>query len=150
MRRTDRQLSTEDAISILRDAEFGVLSTISKNGVPYGVPLSYCLIEKYIYFHSATEGHKINNITENSKVSFCAVKNTRVLPEKFGTKYESVIVSGMASEVFSEEKQLALEGLLSKYSSEYFQEGLKYIQNLNDRTRVFKISMDTISGKARR
>lgn len=150
MRRTDRQLSTEEAISILHDAEFGVLSTISENGVPYGVPLSYCLIEKHIYFHSAIEGHKINNITENPKVSFCAVRNTRVLPEKFGTKYESVIVSGMASEVFSKEKQLALEGLLSKYSSDFFQEGLKYIQNLNDRTRVFKISIDTISGKARR
>jgi nitroimidazol reductase NimA-like FMN-containing flavoprotein (pyridoxamine 5'-phosphate oxidase superfamily) len=150
MRRTDRQLSTEDAISILRDAEFGVMSTISENQAPYGVPLNFCLIEKHIYFHCAIEGHKITNITENPKVSFCAVGNTCVIPEEFDTKYESVIVSGIAIEVFSKEKQIALEGLLSKYSPKHFQKGLKYIQNLYDKTRIFKISIDTISGKARK
>ena len=149
MRRADRQLSTEDAISILRDAEFGIMSAISDNQTPYGVPLSFCLIGKHIYFHSATEGHKITSITANPSVSFCAVGSTCVIPGEFGIKYESVIISGIATEVLSKEKQIALEGLLSKYAPKHFQEGLKYMQRLYDRTRVFKISIDTISGKAR-
>lgn len=51
---------------------------------------------------------------------------------------------------FDEEKQLALEGLLAKYSAEYRLEGLNYIRAKGERTRVFRIGIDSICGKARR
>jgi hypothetical protein len=44
---------------------------------------------------------------------------------------------------------LALEGLIHKYSQNFVSEGLKYIEKFNDKTRVFKISIESISGKAR-
>lgn len=83
------------------------------------------------------------------KVSFCVVGHTEVMPEKFGTRYESCIVHGLASEAFGEEKQMALEGLIRKYSGAFFEEGLTYIEKSGDRTRVFKISIKSVSGKAR-
>ena len=101
-------------------------------------------------FHCATEGHKINNLPDNAKVSFCVVGEVRILPAEFATNYESCIVRGMASEVFDAEKQSALEELLHKYSHAYFAEGLKYIDKLTKATRVFKIAMDEVTGKARR
>jgi nitroimidazol reductase NimA-like FMN-containing flavoprotein (pyridoxamine 5'-phosphate oxidase superfamily) len=113
------------------------------------VPLNFCIINDCIYFHCAVEGQKIDNIKQNKFVSFCAVGNTELLPDKFGTKYESVIVSGEVEEVFDMNKQMAMEGLLHKYSSEFFDKGIKYIEGLRDKTRVFKIAINTLTGKAR-
>ncbi len=150
LRREDRAITKEEAIALLNKAEYGVLSTVSENGKPYGVPLNFCLIDQCIYFHCAVEGQKIDNITQNKFVSFCAVGNTQVLPGQFGTKYESVIVSGEVEEVFDTTKQIALEGLLYKYSPEFIDKGLKYIMGLREKTRVFKISIDKLTGKARK
>jgi uncharacterized protein len=150
MRRKDRMITDPEIFSILEKGEYGVLSSVSSNGEPYGVPLNYCLMDQCIYFHCAVEGRKINNINDNPKVSFCVVGKTEILPDKFGTNYESCIVQGSASESFGEEKQLALEGLIHKYSASFLSEGLKYIEKLRDKTRVFKISIESISGKARR
>lgn len=150
MRRKDRQVTEAEAVSILENGEYGVLSTASPKNEPYGVPLNYCVISNYLYFHCAREGRKLDHIEANPKVSFCVVGATRVLPDQFGTKYECSIVEGSASEAFGAEKQRALEGLLHKYSEAYFSEGLKYIERLRDQTRVFKIAMESVSGKARR
>jgi len=150
LRRKDRAITEEEAIALLNTAEYGVLSTVSENGEPYGVPLNFCVIDHCVYFHCAVEGQKIDNIKQNKSVSFCAVGNTEIMPDKFGTKYESVIVSGEAEEVFDINKQHALEGLLHKYSPEFIDKGIKYIEDLNEKTRVFKITINKLTGKARR
>ena len=51
MRRNDRQLNTEDTLSILEQGEYGILSTVSADGIPYGVPVSYTYFNQCIYFH---------------------------------------------------------------------------------------------------
>jgi nitroimidazol reductase NimA-like FMN-containing flavoprotein (pyridoxamine 5'-phosphate oxidase superfamily) len=144
IRRKDRALQEEEGVALLTKAEFGVLSTSSSDGEPYGVPISYCIINTSIYFHSAMEGHKIDNINTNKSVSFCVVGKTEILPDSFGTKYESVIVSGRAEEVFEQEKQDALEGLLHKYCSEFIDNGKKYIDAMREKTKVFKIAISKI------
>ena len=150
LRRKDRAIMEEEAMALLSSAEYGVLSTVSDNGQPYGVPLNFCVIGRCIYFHCAIEGRKINNIKHNNSVSFCTVGNTEILPDQFGTKYESAIVSGEIEEVFDDNKQIALEGLLHKYSSGFFDKGLKYIEALGEKTRAFKITIRSLSGKARK
>ncbi len=150
MRRTDREINQEEALDILKRAEYGVLSTISADNLPYGFPIHFCILSNSIYIHCANEGHKIDNFTLNKNVSFCVVGDTCVLPEKFATQYESAIVSGSISEVFESEKLKALKGLLQKYSKNHFEKGLKYIAAAKEKTRVFKIVIETISGKARR
>ncbi len=150
LRRKDRAITEEEAIALLNKAEYGVLSTAAENGKPYGVPLNFCVINHCIYFHCAVEGQKIDNIKQNKFVSFCVVGNTELLPDKFGTKYESVIVSGEVEEVFDMNKQLVLEGLLHKYSPEFIDKGIKYIEDLNEKTRVFKITINKLTGKARK
>lgn len=73
-----------------------------------------------------------------------------MLPDKFATRYESVIVIGRAAEVFDGEKLLGLKGLLPRYSAGFIAEGLDYITAKGAQTRVFRVSIDSISGKARR
>jgi nitroimidazol reductase NimA-like FMN-containing flavoprotein (pyridoxamine 5'-phosphate oxidase superfamily) len=150
MRRQDRAIGEKEALDLLSEAEYAVLSTVNENGAPYGVPLNFCVIKDCIYFHCAAEGQKIDNILRNRLVSFCVVGNTEVLPGKFSTKFASAIVSGTAEEVFALDKQLALEGLLKKYSAEYFDKGKKYIVAAEGKTRVFKIIIKELTGKARK
>jgi len=149
-RRQDRTIGKEEARGLLERAEYGILSTTGADGLPYGIPVSYCVIGDGIYFHCAVEGRKLNNIAQNPQVSFCVVGKTNVLPDKFSTQYESTVLSGTASAVFDSEKQQGLEGLLHKYSVGFYEKGLKYIEALDHKTKVYRIRIDTISGKARR
>ncbi len=148
MRRHDRAISEKEALNLLNEAEYAVLSTVDENGDPYGVPLNFCVVEGCIYFHCAAEGRKIYNILSNRSVSFCVVGDTQVLPGKFSTKFASTIVSGDSEEVFDLEKQLALEGLLKKYSADFMDKGKKYIVEVEEKTRVFKITIKELTGKA--
>ncbi len=150
MRRKDRAVSDKEAIEILHRAEYGVLSMMGLDGEPYGAPLSFCYVNKSVYFHSANEGHKLDCIQENARVSFCAVGKTEIIPEEFTTNYESTIVFGQIEEALGDDKQVGLEGLVKKYSGDWFERGLEYIKKDDKKMRVFKINIDAISGKARK
>lgn len=150
MRRKDRELSKEEAYELLNRCEYGVLSTMNPDGYPYGVPLDYVYEDNAIYFHCASEGHKLENIYSNLNVSFCVVNDVQLLPSDFSTKYKSVIVFGKAKEVKEEEKRKGLVLLLEKYSKDYMMEGGKYIQAMWDKTKVIKIDIEHISAKGKK
>jgi nitroimidazol reductase NimA-like FMN-containing flavoprotein (pyridoxamine 5'-phosphate oxidase superfamily) len=150
MRRQDRKIDNPEAIAILEAGQYGILSTTGSNGYAYGVPISYTYSNGSIYFHCATEGQKLDNINHNNKVSFCVVGATTLLPRSFSVNYESVVAFGKALEVFENEKQQALEAIIAKYSPAFTKEGLAYIKNSSGDTRIFKIEIEHMTGKARR
>lgn len=150
LRRKDREISKEEALTLLNNCEYGILSTAYKNGEPYGIPLSYCVSDDSIYFHCAVEGKKLEIFKQNNFVSFCVVGSTEILPDIFSTKFESVIVSGKIEEVFKDEKQIGLEVLLHKYSPKFLDEGIAYIAKATKKTKVFRISITSLTGKARK
>ncbi|MEL7610223.1 MAG: pyridoxamine 5'-phosphate oxidase family protein [Bacillota bacterium] len=149
MRRKDRRLSEEDAMAILLNGEYGVLSTVGGDGTPYGVPVSYAVGEGKIYIHGTAEGgKKARNIEGNPKVCLTVVGKTEVLPEKFSTKYESAIVFGTAA--LSQTPEAGLQLLMDKYSSRFKETGMKYLQKAMPETAVYEICIEKITGKARR
>ena len=148
MRRKDREILSKQLEEILFYGEYGTLSTISENGYPYIVPLSYVYYDKCIYFHCAKEGHKLENIKLNNKVSFCVVTDTEVLPSKFSTKYKSVIAFGTASEVTDNLKENILIQLIDKYSKDFLDKGKKYIEKARENTKIIKIDIQHMTGKA--
>jgi hypothetical protein len=150
MRRKDRAISIEEARSLLQSAEYGVLSMACPDGVPYGIPLNFALADDSIYFHCAPEGRKIELFSANARVSFCVVGKTKVLPANFGTEYESAIATGSVTELSGDGKRQALVLLVGKYSPDYVREGLEYIDKLIDKTKVFRIRLESITGKARK
>ncbi len=148
MRRKEKQLSNELSMEILKNAEYGMLSTISSNGYPYVTPLNFVFHNKSIYFHSAVTGHKIDNIETYDKVSFCVTRNIEILSEKFDTSYESIIIFGKAHVVEETERDEALLMLIHKYSKNFLEEGKKYIKKESVATKVVKIEINHITGKA--
>lgn len=148
MRRADKAIGYDESMRILEKGEHGVLSTIGEDGYPYGVPVSYAMLNGNIYFHCASDGHKLDNLVYNPKVSFCVVGDTEIIPSKFSTNYESVIVFGKAYEVHGEEKTEALLSLLNKYSKDFLDSGKAYMERDRDITTVIKISIEHLTGKA--
>lgn len=150
MRRKDRQLSAEEAMEILANGEYGVLSTFGEE-YPYGVPVNYALADNAIYIHGSIEnGQKGENIALNENVCFTVVGKTEVLASKFAEKYESVIVLGKAEAVEDGAKEKALEALIDKYSPEFREAGMQYIHAAKDQTGVYRIVIRQVTGKARR
>lgn len=92
MRRKDRELPVELIPEVMEQALFGTLSTVNKDGVPYSLPISYVYDGKAVYVHGTTTGQKIDNIMANPNVSFSVVTDVETLPDKFSTKYKSVII----------------------------------------------------------
>lgn len=149
MRRKDKAMQDGAIIGLLQNGEYGVLSTVDGNEQPYGVPLNYVLMNNCIYFHCALEGHKLDNLAANRKVSFCVVGRTKVLPAEFSTEFESVIVFGRASVIEGEERYQALNALIEKYSPEFVSEGSAYIEKFDSQTNLVRIEIQQMTGKAK-
>jgi len=149
MRRKDRQVFDNLVTEILESGEYGVLSVFGENGYPYGVPVNYVYMDDSIFFHCAKTGHKLDAIRDESKVSFCVVTDTELIPEDFSTKFKSAIAFGSASIIEGNEKKLALLELIKKYSKDFIEKGRDYVKKEQSGTVIVKISIDHITGKAR-
>lgn len=149
MRRIERQMNEMESLELLKKCDYGILSTCGEDNQPYGVPLSYVVIGKDIYFHCAGVGTKLDNISVNDKVCFSVVGKTKVLQDQFSTEYESVIVFGHAIKLTEEEKYEPLMEFLKKYSPEFIKEGQLYIDKAKGKTTIIKIESYSLSGKHR-
>jgi nitroimidazol reductase NimA-like FMN-containing flavoprotein (pyridoxamine 5'-phosphate oxidase superfamily) len=148
MRRKDKQLTMEECEEVLAKGEHGVLATTSENGYPYVTPLNFVFANNNLYFHSALEGEKLDNISECNKVSFCVSTDVELLADKFDTNYKSVILFGRAEEIYGIEKDEALLELIKKYSPDHIEQGEKYISRMKEKARVVKINVEHLTGKA--
>jgi Predicted flavin-nucleotide-binding protein len=155
VRRQDRLLEEKDAAELLQTGEYGFLSLVEtgENGPGgYGVPLNYVWDGKNaIYFHCAPEGHKLNCLILNPRVSFCIVGQTKVISDKYTTAYESIIIRGKINpDLPDEERMSALLMILDKYSPQDKEIGIKYAQKSFHRTTILRLDMEEISGKTKR
>jgi uncharacterized protein len=149
MRRKKQLLSTAETIEIFQSCTSGVLAVLGDNGYPYAVPLSFAYKDGRLFFHFAKEGHKIDSITRNNRVSFCVIKTDNVIQKKLTTHFRSGIVFGRAR-ILTEnsEKKYALECLVEKYSPDYIAEGQSEIERDWNRVCVAEVKIEHMTGKA--
>ncbi len=144
MNRKDRELTWEEAEKILIDGEWGVLSLSG----PYAVPMNYAYKDGVIYLHaSSREGERSRRIRESCDCFFSVVSEYSVLSESFSERYESAAVRGTIAEA---DKREALIAILEKYSPQYMEAGLQYIERAIDKVSCYKIVPSEITGKAHR
>ena len=149
MRRTVQQLSYEEAEAVLLHSSAGVLALTGDKAFPYAVPLSYVYDGEHIYFHSATEGHKIDAIQRNPNASFAVIDQDEVIPEKYTTAYRSVIVFGSVRIIEDEEeKRIAVRKLAVKYAPEQTNEQHdEMIDRTWERFCMLEMSIAHMTGK---
>lgn len=151
MRRHKQALPPAESLAILKKAPTGILGVLDGDGYPYTVPLNYAYQNGRIYFHCAKTGHKLESLQRHDKVSFCVVAQDEVVPQRFATRYQSVIVFGRARVITDDTvRRLALQALVQKYSPEYAREGGREIEADWNNVCVVAIDAEQITGKASR
>lgn len=138
-------------ISLLTKGEYGVLSMVDHTNIPYAVPTNFVFDgNESIYIHCAPEGRKLKALSYCNDVTYVIVGTTHVLPARFTTNYESIVIRGKAHTGLPEQERYdALRLLLEKYSPEHINIGMKYAEKSFHRTELIRIDIQTISGKAK-
>lgn len=154
MQMKERELSLEDALEILEEGEFAVISTVDPDGTPYGVPVSYVMMDGRMYIHTGKRpGHKIDDFSHDSRVSVAVAGEIEPVYEEtfFTTRFASVVAAGNIGKV--EDPVLvrqALVALCMKYCPQYKHEIGGAIQREWDITVVWVVEFTEIRGKAGR
>lgn len=150
IRRQDRTWDETEARQLLERGEYGFLALCSPEGYGYGIPMSYAADGDTLYFHCAPEGHKLEAVDGNDRVSFCVVGPTRVIPGKFTTNYSSVHLFGRIERVEEPEQRLrALRLLVKKYAPGFEERAEKYIAGSFGRTVVLRLDIEHLSAKGK-
>lgn len=148
MRVAENQLSEKEAVEILERNTNGVLALDGDGGYTYAVPLSYAYSDGKLFFHSAKEGHKLDAIKNNAKVSFCVVDQDEIIPSEFNSLFLSTIVFGEIRVLEEDaERQHALEVILQKYSADFMEGGKKYIKAQWDNVMAAELRIEHMTGK---
>lgn len=147
MRRNKQLLSMEETEAVMKRCTNGVLACIGDEGYPYAVPLSYVYFNGKIYFHSAKEGHKIDAILKNPKVSFTVIDEDTVVSEEYTTYFRSVIAFGKARITDGNEYKEAFRALVEKYSGDQPEEAKQNEISRCSQAYIIAIDMEHVTGK---
>ncbi len=153
LRRQDRAISPDDALQVIRAAHYAVLSTVSEDGRPYGVPVNAALVDRVLYFHGtkAPESRKAMNLATHPAVSLCFTAYEKRDAAEYSTDYASAIVEGTAELVTApEEKEKALLAIASQHAAGAEAEAtLAYIRKGAAWANVWRVTIDSVTGKSR-
>lgn len=150
MRRKDRQMPKEFALQVVDKCDYAVLSMISDNK-PYCLPITIVRDQDNVYFHCAKAGQKYDALLKNPDVCLACVGDVNVVPQHFTTEYESAVIKGKATLVTDDEQKIkALKILCQRYTPSNMGEFDNAIKMSLDRTAIFKISIDQITGKRKK
>lgn len=147
MRRKNQELSKEECIEILTNEPRGVLALLGDDDYPYAIPMSHVYVDGKIYFHGAKEGHKIDAINEYSKVSFCVMDKGVKKEDSWWYTFRSVIVFGKIKIINDESEKI---DKLTHLGNKFFptpKDTENEIEKLLNRTEVFEITIEHMSGK---
>ena len=149
MRRIRQQLPDEEALEVLKSARRGVLSVTGDDGWPYGVWLNpyYREADGRIYFHGAKEGHKIDALRRDARVSFTVIDDGVQDEGGWAYTFRSVVVFGRIE--FVEDHSFALELCreLARRFNPSEEDIEKEIQMAGARVRVMALIPEHVTGK---
>lgn len=151
MRRKDRQMPEEFAWEVVDKCEYAFLAMTAEDGSPYGLPVTIARGGRAIYFHSALEGRKAECLRRSPRVCLSCVGETQVPPGKFTTLFESAVAFGRAEEVTEDDEKIhALQLLCQRHTPDNMADFPRAVAKSLGRTGVWRITVEEITGKAKR
>lgn len=146
MRRFRQELPIEETKEILCNGRECVLAVSGDDDYPYAVPINYVYDGEHIYLHSARQGHKIDALKRNPRLSLCVVAQGDIVPEEFTTYFRSAIVFGRARFIENEEEKIeALRKLSRKYCGDL--DATDEIAKFLKAVAIIEITIDLMTGK---
>lgn len=145
-----RATTREEALDILRKMKYGVLATVNEEGEPRATAVNYFVVDdNTLLFHSAKIGEKMDNLRQNSAVSFFVVESQKIKQGEFSEEYLSVAIQGHA-EIVDEDKKFAyLTEFAKSQDKSVTDEQIKdyTYPSLIGKVAVVLIHIDNITGK---
>jgi len=149
VRRKDKEIQDPGLIDrIMAEAQVCRLG-LSRDNVPYIVPVAFGYDGRTLYFHTAREGTKLDFIASNPRVCFEVEHDVKVVPNdsaacSWSFSFYSVIGFGTVEELTEPAAKVsALNQVMRHYSHRDW--------DLNDeamtKTRLWRIAIERITGK---
>jgi nitroimidazol reductase NimA-like FMN-containing flavoprotein (pyridoxamine 5'-phosphate oxidase superfamily) len=146
IRRFKQQLSDEECIEVLSTEGRGVLALHGEDGYPYGVPIDFLYEDGRIYFHGARQGHKMDAIRADPRVSFTVYDAGVPVEGKEGPDVRSVIVFGRVSVIEDHDRAMEVVRRIGlKYVSPAYTEDV--LSRTERSVQALELVIDHMSGK---
>lgn len=155
MRRSDREINEFDKmVEIMRKCDVCRLA-FNDGEYPYILPLNFGMQvvdgQVVLYFHGAMEGYKYEVIKRDNRATFEMDCSHRLVTDEVKQsctmEYESIIGTGRVTIITEyDKKKEALDILMAQYHKEEFH----YNEAVISMTTVMKMTIEHMTGKARR
>lgn len=149
MRRADCEIKDHNAIiQIIRKCQVCRLG-LTKDSVPYIVPVSFAYADNALYFHTALAGMKVDFIEEQNRACFEFELDVKPLIQgdiacDWGFSFQSVIGHGVISELTGyRDKADGLKRIIQQYVEGEWPMTDRQIAG----TRVWKLEIESMTGK---
>lgn len=149
MRRLDKEIRDRQEIDEVIRKSLVCRIAFVVDALPYLIPMSFGYDGQAIYLHTAREGKKIGSFEQCGTVCFefesgVNLKRDAQNPCRWSFAFESVVGYGTVREVVDPEgKQSGLNQIMRQYSGREWPFNVEEIA----RTRVWRIYVDTVTGK---
>lgn len=148
MRRADKEIDSIDKIAeLIRKCQVCRIG-MSRNDIPYIVPVSFGFDGTFIYFHTAKNGLKLEYLAANPKVCFEFEYNVGVITDEIACnwsfEFQSVVGFGQVEElIVDEDKSTGLQQIMQQYSEKHWDFKNISLKNVS----VWKIVIASMTGK---
>ncbi len=150
MRRFKQQVSEEECKRILSEEKRAAFSVNGEDGYPYTIPINfyYDPDDNKIFFHCASEGHKIDAMKANDKICFTTWNQGFKKEGRWEWNATSVVVFGRAKQV---DNRTVLVDKLQKLAEKYYPNAEEVKEEMQSsavgRVAFYEISIDHMTGK---
>lgn len=147
--RQNKKISMEECFNILKTQKRGVLSVNGDNDYPYGMPMNHWYNEENgkIYFHCGINGHRLDSLYKDNKVSFCTYDDGYKNSGEWALNIKSVIVFGKIDIISDLDKIIDITTKLSYKFTQDEEYIKKEIKNCAHRTLLLELTPEHICGK---
>ncbi len=147
LRRKNQMLSKEECIEVLTNAPRGVLAIYGEDEYPYALPMNHIYLNNKLYFHSATEGHKIDALALNNKISFCVMDEGFRKEDEWALNIKSVVIFGTMKKIDNTAESMSILRALGIKHYPDAESVEKVMSGHSSRVQMLELTIHHMSGK---
>lgn len=147
MRRYKQALTPDQCVRLLEREPRGVLSVHGEDGYPYGFPMDHLYLDGKLYFHCAREGHKLDALSADDRVSYCVMDQGFRRPGEWALNIQSVILFGRIRRVADPARREHVARLLGLKYDPSPQSVEEELARSLGRAEILELTVDHMTGK---
>jgi uncharacterized protein len=148
-----QQITRKDILQqVIRSSQVCSIAMVDENHLPYVLPFNFGTDDKYIWFHSALTGKKIDILRHNPSV--CVIFSTDYelghrhdhVACSYFMKYKSVMVNGEIEFIDDPElKKYGMNIIMKQYTGK---DDFSYNKPAIDNVCIYRLKIENITGRS--